>query len=160
MSQAAGVHSIEALRALHAALVRFGPEAQEALGAAVLEIRRVEDHLHDQLKHWQRQVEKRHEDLNRARADLAHQASLHRGEKHGVTELELAVRKARERLRQAEEKVVTVRRWLLALPKAISDYQGPARRLAGMLDADLKHGLVILENKIAALEAYAALEKG
>ncbi len=58
---------------------------------------------------------------------------------------------------EAEEKVVVAKRWLLHLPQAVSEYEGPARRLAGLLDADLKQGLAILENKIAILEAYAAL---
>jgi chromosome segregation ATPase len=158
MSHAAQVSSLDALKALHAALARFGPEAQEALGAAEIEIRRVFDHLHDQLKHWQRQVEKRQEDVNRARSDLAHQRTLRQGERTGSVEQEIALRKAQALLREAEEKVVLVRRWLLQLPQAIHEYEGPARRLAGLLDADLKGGLAILANKITTLEAYAALE--
>jgi chromosome segregation ATPase len=158
MSQSARVSSIEALKALHAALVRLGPEAREALGAAEIEIRRVLDYLHDQLKHWQHQVEKRQEDVNRARSDLAHARAIRQGEKSGYVEQEIALRKAQVRLREAEEKVVVVRRWLLHLPQAISEYEGPARRLAGLLDADLKQGFAVLENKINVLEAYAALE--
>lgn len=158
MSQSARVHSLDALQALHNALVRFGPEAQEALGAAEIEIRRLSDYLHDQLKHWQRQVERRHEDLNRARADLAHARALRQGERSGYVEQEIAVNKAQVRLRQAEEKVTVVRRWLVHLPQAVNEYEGPARRLAGFLDADLKQGVATLEKKIASLEAYAALQ--
>ena len=116
------------------------------------------DLLHDQLKHWQRQVEKRHEDVNRARSDLAHARAIRQGERSGYVEHEIALRKAQTRLREAEEKVVVVRRWLVHLPQAIHEYEGPSRRLAGLLDADLKQGLAVLENKIAVLEAYAALE--
>jgi chromosome segregation ATPase len=158
MTQSARVSSIDALKALHAALARFGPEAQEALGAAEIEIRRVSDYLHDQLQHWQRRVERCQEDVNRARADLAHARALRQGERTGYVEQEIALRKAQTRLREAEEKVVTVRRWLVHLPQAINQYEGPARRLAGLLDADLKQGLAILEHKIAALEAYVALD--
>jgi chromosome segregation ATPase len=158
MSQSAKVSSIDALKALHAALARFGPEAQEALGAAEMEIRRVVDSLHDQHKHWQRQIEKRREDLNRARADLAHARAIRQGERTGYVEQEIAVNKAKVRLRDAEEKVVVVKRWLLHLPQAIHEYQGPAHRLAGLLDADLKQGLALLENKIAVLEAYTEIQ--
>jgi chromosome segregation ATPase len=157
MSQSARVSSLDALKALHAALARYGPEAQEALGAAEMEIRRVFDFLHDQLKHWQRQVEKRREDVNRARADLVHARAIRQGERSGYVEQEIALRKAQNRLREAEEKVVVVKRWLLHLPQAINEYEGPARRLAGLLDADLKQGLAILENKIDILEAYIAV---
>lgn len=154
MSQSARVNSLDALKALHAALARYGPEAQEALGAAEIEIRRVFDLLHDQLKHWQRQVDKRREDVNRARADLTHARALRQGERSGYVEQEIALRKAQNRLREAEEKVVVCKRWLLHLPQAINEYEGPARRLAGLLDADLKRGLAVLEDKIAILKAY------
>jgi chromosome segregation ATPase len=157
MSQSARVHSLDALKALHAALVRFGPEAQEALGAAEIEIRRVGEFLQDQCKHWQRQVEKRQEDVNRARADLAHARAIRQGERSGYVEQEIALRKAQMRLREAEEKVVAVKRWLVQLPQAINEYHGPARRLAGLLDADFKQGLAILDNKISILEAYMAV---
>jgi chromosome segregation ATPase len=158
MSQSARVNSLDALKALHAALARYGPEAQEALGAAEIAIRRVLDFLHDQLNYWQRQVEKRQEDVNRARADLTHARAIRQGERSGYVEQEIALRKAQVRLREAEEKVVVTKRWLLHLPQAIHEYEGPARRLAGLLDADLKQGLTVLENKIALLEAYMAVQ--
>ena len=158
MTQSARVSSLDAVKALHAALARYGPEAQEALGAAEIEIRRVFDFLHDQLKHWQRQVEKRQEDVNRARSDLAHARAIRQGERSGYVEQEIALRKAQNRLREAEEKVVVTRRWLLHLPQAIHEYEGPSRRLAGLLDSDLKQGLAVLENKIAILEAYIAVQ--
>jgi chromosome segregation ATPase len=158
MSESARVNSLDALKALHAALARYGPEAQEALGAAEMEVRRVFEYLQDQLKHWQRQVEKRQEDVNRAAADLAHARALRKGERSGYVEQEIALAKAKNRLREAEEKVAVVKRWLLHLPQAIHEYQGPARRLGGMLDADLKQGLAVLADKIAVLEAYMALQ--
>lgn len=160
MSQSARVNSLDALKALHEALAHYGPEAQEALGAAEIEIRRVFDFLHEQSKHWQRQVDKRREDVNRARADLAHARAVRQGERSGYVEQEIALTKALNRLREAEEKVVVVKRWLLRLPQAINEYEGPARRLAGLLDADLKQGLAVLENKIAILEAYTAVQLG
>jgi chromosome segregation ATPase len=160
MSQSARVNSLDALKALHAALARYVPEAQEALGAAEIEIRRTFEFLEDQLKHWQRQVDRRREDVNRARADLAHARALRQGERSGYVEQEIALNKAQNRLREAEEKVVTVKRWLLRLPQAINEYEGPARRLAGLLDADLKQGLAVLQNKIDVLEAYTAVQLG
>ena len=158
MSQSARVNSLDALKALHSSLVQYGPEAQEALGAAEIEIRRVFDFLHDQQKHWQRQVERRQEDVNRARADLAHARAIRQGERSGYVEQEIALRKAQNRLREAEEKLAVTKRWLLHLPQAINEYQGPAKRLAGLLDADFKQGLAVLADKIAILEAYMAVQ--
>jgi chromosome segregation ATPase len=158
MSQSARVNSLDALKALHAALARYGPDAREALGAAEMEIRRVFDYLHNQLKHWQRQVERRQEDVNRARADLTHARAMRQGERSGYVEQEIALRKAQVRLREAEEKVVVTKRWLLHLPQAVNEYEGPARRLAGLLDSDFKQGLAVLADKIAILEAYTAVK--
>lgn len=158
MSQSARVNSLDALKALHSSLSHYGPEAQEALGAAEIEIRRVFDFLHDQQKHWQRQVERRQEDVNRARADLAHARAIRQGERSGYVEQEIALRKAQNRLREAEEKLAVTKRWLLHLPQAINEYQGPAKRLAGLLDSDFKQGLAVLADKIAILEAYMAVQ--
>lgn len=158
MSQSARVGSLDALKALHSALARYGPEALEALGSAEMEIRRAFDYLHNQLKHWQRQAEKHHEDVNRARSDLAHARALRQGERSGCVEQEIALRKAQNRLREAEEKVVAVKRWLLHLPQAVNEYEGPARRLGGFLDTNLKQALALLNRKIDILEAYMAVQ--
>jgi hypothetical protein len=155
MTQSARVHSIDALRQMHAALADFSAKAQEALGSAALEVQRVLDEMHDRLKFWQRQVEKCHEDVNRARADLAHRRALREGASTtGCVEQEIALRRAQQRLREAEEKLIVTRRWLIMLPQAISEYEGPSRHLAGMLDANLRHSLALLQNKIDTLDAY------
>ena len=75
----------------------------------------------------------------------------------GTTEQEIALRKAQQRLKEAEAKVETVRRWQLQLPQAIHEYEGPARQLGGWLEADLRTVVAILDQRIAALEAYVAL---
>src|SRR5262249_50759351 len=87
----------------------------------------------------------------------AHARALNKGGGSGTVEQEIALRKAQNQLQEAEEKVKTVKRWILHLPQPVNEYEGPARRLAGLLDADFKRGLVLLENKIAALAAYADL---
>ena len=160
MSQSAEVHSLELLRRLRAALARFGEGGQTALAQADLEIRRVLGALEERLKYWQQQVNRRQEEVNQARAALSHARALREGSSVGCVEQELALRKAQERLREAEAKVVTVRRWQRELPNHIKDLEGPARALAGYLEADLRQSAVLLDNKIATLEAYvSAVEK-
>ena len=155
MGPSARVGSIEKLQALHAALARFGVEAQAALDAGRSEIRRALDGLHDALKHWQVEVQRRQEDVNRARADLSHARALHKDEggRTGTVEQEIALRKARQRLQEAEEKLERTRRWLRVLPDALAELETPSRQLAGMLEADLRQALALLDGKIAALVA-------
>src|SRR5262245_49285007 len=148
MSPSAQVQSLELLKRLHAVLARFGVDAEAALGQAAMDILHVHNTLADRLKYWQQQVYKRQEDVNRARSDLTFARALHDGKTIGCVEQELALRKAQERLREAEGKVATVRRWQQALPEQIKDYEGPARTLTGFLEADLRQALVLLQNKI------------
>jgi hypothetical protein len=154
----ARVTSIDQLEELHASLARFGTEAQEALAAAEIEIRRTQEEVHDRLKFWVREVDRRHEDVNRARSELSLRQSLRGEGRTGAVEQEIALRKAQQRLREAEDKVTVCRRWLTALPQAINDYQGPARQLAGTVDSSLRQGLAILQGQVASLRAYAALQ--
>jgi hypothetical protein len=156
MTASAHVQSLEALRHLHGAFAELGVEGREALAAAALELQRALDGLRDQLAYWRRQVDRRQEDVNRARADLAYSRSVRDGPaSSGCVEQEIALRKAQQRLREAEDKVKVVRRWLTQLPQEIDDFQGPARQVGGMLEANLRHFLAILQGKIDTLAAYA-----
>jgi hypothetical protein len=157
MSPSAQVHSLELLRRFHAVLARFGLDAQTALVSAEAELRRTLEALDERLAHWQRQVIRRQEAVSEARSSLSHARALHDGKSVGCIEQELALRKAQERLKEAEGKVATVRRWQLSLPEMIKEYDGPARGLSGFLDADLRQGLAVLQGRIGALEAYIAL---
>src|SRR5689334_16554578 len=123
MNPTAQVHAIEKLADFKDALARFGVESQEALDTAAVEVRRTLDELQDRLKFWQAEVYRRQEDVNRARADLAHSRALHEGRHTGSTEQEIVLLKAQQRLREAEAKVETVRRWLHRLPNAIEEYE-------------------------------------
>jgi hypothetical protein len=159
MSQSARVESVEALEAFKAALAKFGVTAQAALDTAAGEIQRTVAWLHDQLKHWQAEVRRREEDVGRAKADLVQKRwSPDKRAGKGATEQEIALKRAQQRLAEAQAKVEAVRRWQRLLPEALKEYEGPARQLAGMVGSDLRHSLAILDGKIAALEEYAAVQ--
>jgi hypothetical protein len=157
MSESARVESLDALKEFKAALVTFGADALEALAAAEAQIQRALDGLEQQLKHWQAELRRRQEELVRAKAELAQKRWGHRDSRGpGMTDAELAVRHAEQRVREAEAKIQTTRRWLLHLPREVAEYRGPARRLGGWLEADLKIGTALLDRRIGALEAYLA----
>jgi chromosome segregation ATPase len=156
MTHGAQVHEIARLRELYEALAKFGYQAQGALDAAAQEIQHAFDWLDRQLALWQRQVLKCQEDVGRARADLSRVRMLHDGQRVGGSDQEIALMRARQRLREAEEKVETVKKWKRFLPDAVREFEGPSRRLAGRLQADLRQGLALLQAKSGALEKYAA----
>src|SRR5437660_12267783 len=98
MSRSARVESVEALKHLKARLCEFGVDAEKALCATEMEIRRALDWVQSQMKYWQRQVRERQEELAKAKNELTqrkHWRSDGRGP--GYTEQEMAFRKAQER---------------------------------------------------------------
>lgn len=160
MGPSANVRSIELLKRLEVVLAQFIADAQAALGAADLEVRRTLDQLEHRLEAWQRTVLKRQEQLGQARAELSYARALHKGSSVGCVEQELAVQKAQHRLREAEEKVTLIKRWLRQMPELIKEFEGPARSLSGFVDTDLRQWIVHLQNKIASLEAYLKSSPG
>ena len=155
MGPAARVTSIEALKEFRGSLSRFGHDAKEAVCDTELEIRRVFDWLEAQLKYWRKEVRDRQEEVVRAKAELIQrQYGKRDGYGAGTTDQEIALEKALRRLQEAEGKVEKIRQWHNLLPRAVAEYEGPARQLMGMLDADLPRGLAILDQKIDALDAY------
>jgi hypothetical protein len=159
MSQSARVTSIDALREWKEALVSFRADAQEALIATDLEIRRFFDWLDQQIKFWQAEVRRREDLLQQAKSDLLRKQlrTTPTGREPDTTDEKKAVRRAQERLRNAEEKVERARQLGPELRRAAEEYQTPARRLAGVLDSDLPQALALLEQKLAALDAYIGM---
>lgn len=160
MSQSAQLHEVDRLHKLREALARFKMQADGALGVARSQIQRAVDAIDHQLDYWKAEANRRHENVVRARADLGFHRSLHKGEHVGETELQLRLKVAQQRLREAEEKIQCTRRWQRSVPQAVNDYQGPARQLSGFLDTELRKALAILDTQTAALEAYLTLTSG
>jgi multidrug resistance efflux pump len=160
MSEAAEVRSVPALHEFREAFATFGEDVREALSAAEMEIRRTLNHLEEQLKHWQAMVVKCERDVATAKIEL-NRKKIERvigGRKPDITEQEENLRKAKARLQFAEEKVAKCRRWLANLPRAILEYEGPGRHLAGIIDAEVPKMLALLDRKLTALEAYLRIE--
>src|SRR5262249_54789881 len=150
--------SVEDLVDLRTALVKFREQALAALAAADVELRRNESALREALVRWQNAVRVQQEELTRAKGALIQRKwGYQQGKGAGTTEAELALKAAQRGLRYAEEKIEAVRRWRRILPQAIQEYEGPARVLAGSLDADVRRSIALLEAQIAALEAYVNL---
>jgi hypothetical protein len=160
MSEAAQVTSVEALQDFRVSVCRFREDGIEALAAIEMEIRRTFDWLQDQLNYWTRMIRECEEEVIEAKAALSRKEIPNAlGRIPDCTEEKVRLRKAKGRLEYAEEKVKTIRRWGPLWQHAVTEYEGTGRRLAGMLDGGLKQGLVVLDTKIGALEAYLRLNQ-
>jgi hypothetical protein len=157
MSDGARIYSVEQLETFRDLLASFALKAQSALGVAAGETRRAIEEVDERLKFWMREVDKRTTLLRQAKDELHLKRSLNKGDSTGCAEQEIAVVRAERKLREAEDKVETVRRWKRSLPREIQEYDGQARRLAGFLDGDLRRSLALLDGRIASLKAYLAV---
>jgi hypothetical protein len=158
MSRTARITSVERLADFRAELCEFGTDARDTLSAIDGQIRRTFNWLSDQLKHWQREVKVRQEELVRAKIELEQRKNMSKdGRGPGTAHQEKAFRKAQARLKEAEEKVANCKRWHPLLDHAVREYYAPARQLGGALDTELPNALAWLQQRLEALEAYLSL---
>ena len=68
-----------------------------------------------------------------------------------------AVRIATTRVREAEAKIETVKKWVAPLQHAIDEYHGKSRPLGDLLEGDCEKGMGKLERMIIALEDYVRM---
>jgi hypothetical protein len=158
MKPPARVTSLDLIRDFRAALAVFKADGQDALTANALDVRRAFDWLTDRRQFWARTVRECQDEVTHAKTDLARKQVLHPGERQPDCTQEIkALRKAQARLEYAEDKVEKCRRWEPAIRRAADDYEGPARQLAGVLEADVPKALSLLERLVIALEEYVAI---
>jgi hypothetical protein len=158
MNPPARVTSLDLLREFRAALATFKAEGQDGLTANALDVRRAFDWLVDRRAFWVRTVHECHDEVVHAKAELARKQVFLPGERQPDTTQEVkALRRAQARLEHAEEQVERCRRWEPQLRRAADEYEGPARQLAGMLEADVPKAVSLMDRLVAALEEYVAV---
>jgi hypothetical protein len=160
MGVSARVYSAQALEDFRAKLVEFRQDVIEALAAADAGLQQMYDWLEQQLEYWRHEEQKRSEILIRARRELEERRHASARDHRGCTEQEVAYRKARQRLEEAEEKGKRCRNWSKVLPQHQTEYNGPARTLAGMMETEVVRALALLRQKIDLLAEYQSLKAG
>jgi chromosome segregation ATPase len=154
----ARVDAIDTLAEWKERLVGFRGHAQEALTCVELEIRRLFDWLDDQRKYWEHELRRREDQLVAAKADLWRRKAMPIvGKSPDTSEQEKNLRKAQQRLAEAEDKLERTKKWIPLLGRAVDEYRAQGHRLAGILEGDLPRALALLEQKLAALESYVRL---
>lgn len=157
MNPSARVTSIDAVREWKDALAVFQEKAREALVSLDLEIRRAFDWLEDQRRYWQQEVRKWDEKVEEAKRELWRRKNMPIINNLDYIEQEKALRKAQQRLAEAEVRLEKTRKWQVTLRREVDEYQGQGTRLAATLEGEMPRALTLLEQKIAALEAYLAV---
>jgi len=159
MNGQASVHSIAALEAFKAALVKFETEGRETLSVSDMDVRRgLEWFQNDLLKHWLSEVRRREEAVTHAKSDLERCRMQKFGDRTpDCTDQRVALKKAQARLEEAEQKVKSVKKWSRVLDEEAEEYRSQSQELNNMLAGELPKGIHDLNQMLAALDAYIGL---
>jgi hypothetical protein len=156
MAETARVTSLDAVKEFRETLVIFCENVRAGLCANDMESRHILDWLlSQQPAYWSRQLRDRQEEMAQAQADL-HQIKMRRAQGARVDDIEQkkALERAKERIEEAEEKLVKVRRWGRAVQQSIDEYQTRARRLESLVEGNPPRSVVVLDRMIASIESY------
>jgi hypothetical protein len=156
MAETARVTSVDAVKEFRETLVIFCENVRAGLCANEMESRHILDWLlGQQPAYWARQLRERQEEVSQAQADL-YQIKLRRAQGARVDDIEQkkALERAKDRVEEAEEKLVKVRRWGRLVQQSIDEYQTRARRLADHVEGNPPPNVVFLDRVIGSLESY------
>jgi hypothetical protein len=160
MSRFAKVTSTDAVQRLAAALDSFKEEATTALDNLQLEVRRAVDWLrHDRKSYWDHEVRRGFQHVAEARVELERRMTFHSIDDYqpACRDEKLALERAKQKLRVAEQKVELVCRWSRAVEHELTEYSGAVNQLDSWLQADHPRAMADLKRMLAALESYLAM---
>ncbi len=160
MNRSAHVESIDTVRALRVALLRFQEDASDALVSIEQEINRFLDWLeHNQLQYWTYQTRRASEQIGEARTNLERKRVMTvGGESPPCYEEKKVLARAKQRHQLAEEKVAMVRRMRREVDHEVCEVQGRLSALADSLAADVPKAAAMLERVATSLQQYTEIE--
>jgi hypothetical protein len=154
MADQAKVTSLDALELFRAKLIVFINRAQSSVDEVLDEVRRTRLWLlNDQRFHWEREIRRRQKLVEAAKAELM--SARLSGLREVTSPQENAVRKAREALAEAEEKLRNVKRWSRDYEHSVEPLTRKIEILRSFLSHDMPKALVYLVQAQRTLEDYA-----
>lgn len=156
MAESARVMSLDAIVRFRGALGTFDDEASQILVAIDRQGQRVLQWLENEAPaYWRLQVLRCHEQISRARSAL--DTAMMRKTKDytpSCIEEKDALRRARARLQEAEDKTETVRRWARLVREELEEYRGRIHSLRDCVENDVPLAIALLDRTLRALESY------
>lgn len=156
MAEQARVTSIDALETFRAQLINYLTEAHQHLDSVSDDVRRMRGWVQtDQRQHWQGESRRRARALELAEQELF-SAKLS-GLRDNLTTQELAVRKARAAVAEAEEKLRNVKQWTRNFDHCADPMLKRIDGLRALLDHDMPKAIAYLLQAEKTLEAYSEM---
>jgi hypothetical protein len=159
MSQFARVASLDAIRDFKAALADFADTANVALSEATADVQRTIWWIsHDQLANWQREIKKRTDKLNQAKAELFKKQLESNDSRTSAVVERKHVAKWQAALDEAENKVRMVKKWGQVLEREMLLFKAGCAQVSGAIQGDIPSAIGRMDKMIQSLEAYLALQ--
>jgi hypothetical protein len=155
----ARVTSVEAIRDFRGSYVVFCDDARESLATADAEARHMKSWISAQAQYWKKEIRACEERLNQAKSALFRKElqKTAAGRPPDVIEEKKAVARAKEAKEHAEKKLANCKRWDIEFERAVQEYEGPARQLAGEVEGDPPRAVSHLDRILDSLDAYMQL---
>lgn len=155
MEQGARVHTIDAVREFRGRLIEFSERAVEALSEAEFEIRRTLDWLrHEQTAYWKHEIARNTKALETARSELFRAEVNAQQNRSSARDERARVKKLQQRIQQAEQKLVTIGKWIKTLEQEMSTYRAGCNGLSALTAGELPKAADELKQMAAQLDRY------
>jgi hypothetical protein len=156
MANQARVTSLDAIEAFRSSLIVFLNEARRCLDEVVDEVRRTRSWLeHDQWLHWEGEIRRRQKRLDQAQQELF--GARLSGLREVSPQQQMAVRRAKEAVAHAEEKLRNVKRWRRNYDSVVEPLSKGLESFRWILDVEMPKALVYLVQVQKTLEGYAEI---
>ena len=154
MADRARVTSVEAIEAFRARLIIFLTKARPTLEEVSNEVIRTRQWLqNDQRRFWETELRSRAKKFERAQAELFG-ATLSRLQQATAAQ-QMDVRKARDAVREAEEKLSVLKRWDRELENRSEPLLKLVNQLHDYLVTNMPKAVAYLNQAVRTLDAYA-----
>lgn len=156
MAQGAKITSTDAVRLFKAGLQEYEAQVRDTVTQLELDLRRAMDWIeHDRLRYWTQECRAASDALAEARRALERaELAIRAEDKRSAYEKKLAYDQAKQRLRNAEQKVRAVRKWRLTMHQESDQFLGNVGRMNNYLDTELPRAVATLERLAQALDKY------
>lgn len=153
MMNEARVRSLDSLVSWRSSLIVFQGKARRSISQVTEEVKRLRQWLeNEQRPYWEQQIRKRNRKLEQVEAELmsARFSTL----QNNLMVQEQAVRKAKEAVRAAEEKLRKTKLWCRDFDRVAEPLVRRLESFHHYLEHDLPKGVVLLQRLLETLDAY------
>ena len=154
MAERAQVTSVEAIESFRASLIVFLSKVRPTLEEVSDEVMRLQFWLqNDQRRHWENELRQRGLKLEEAKQEMFNVALSHLQQATALQRM--AVQRAQRAVRDAEEKLDTLKRWERELEDRTAPLVKQVEEFHGFLTVDMGKAVTKLVQIVKALETYA-----